>query len=242
MTPILLSVLVVLYAPSARAAEPALLKDIKVETRRVTLKLSKPAGFRSKAEADPPKLMITLSDTDIAGDEKDISMSKGMARWVSSARSEENGVPATRVTVHLDEARDYTPTWAGNDLILDFKGAPPAAEAEAPEAAKPPPSPKPTPAKAAKVAKAAPAPPAAPVAAKKRAFWVQLGSFPDEKAAQRLKTEFDHLLDPLEIRKAEVGGKAVHRVAMGPFPDRPAAAAALAKAAAQSQKGIITRD
>lgn len=236
MTPLLLAAFSLLAPPSARAAEPAHLKDIKVEARRVVLKLSRPAAFRAKAEADPPKLMITLSDTDIVGDEKDISMSKGMARWVSSARSEENGVPATRVTVHLDSARDYSPVWSGTDLVLEFKGAPPAAEEAAPEPAAPP---KQKPA-------AAPTPAAAPAEAKAagatRAFRVQLGSFPEEKTAQKLKSEFDHLLDPLEVRKADVGGKTVYRVTMGPFPNRPAAAAAQAKAAAQGQKGIITRD
>lgn len=230
MTPPFLALLLSL-APAVHA-EPALLKDIKVESRRVTLKLSKPAMFRSKAEAEPPKLMVTLSDTDIDGDEKDISTSKGMARWVSSARSEENGVPATRVTIHLDSARDYAPVWSGNDLVLEFKGAPPAASEPAPEERPAPPP----------AAKAAPAAAAPKAAAAKRSYWVQLGSFPDEKAAQRLKLEFDHLLDPLEIRTAAVGGKTVHRVAMGPFPDRPAAAAALDKAAKQGQKGIITRD
>lgn len=226
MTPALLTVLLFL-SPSAPAAEPAHLNDIKVEARRVVLKLSRPVAFRSKAEADPPKLMITLSDTDIVGDEKDLSMSKGVARWVSSARAEENGVPATRVTVHLDSPRDYTPTWSGNDLSLEFKGGPPVAEP-------PPPAPEseaapPKPAKAAK-------------AAAKRSYRVQLGSFPEEKAAQKLKSEFEHLLDPLEVLKADVGGKTVYRVAMGPFPDRAAAAAALEKAAAQGQKGILTRD
>ncbi|TPW19984.1 MAG: hypothetical protein FD126_2142 [Elusimicrobia bacterium] len=234
MTPLLLAVCVLSVTAPARAAEPALLKDIRVEARRVVLKLSRPAAFRSKAEAAPPKLMITLSDTDIDGDEKDISMSKGMARWVSSARSEENGVPATRVTVHLDSARDYSPVWSGNDLVLEFKGAPPAAEEPAPD---------PEAAPAPKAAPAAPTPPAPPkAAAAKRAFWVQLGSFPEEAAAKRLKLEFEHLLDPLEVRKAAVGGKTVHRVAMGPFPDRPSASAALDKAAKQGQKGIITRD
>lgn len=237
MTPLLLAAFALFAPPSSRAAEPARLKDIKVEARRVVLKLTKPAAFRAKAEADPPKLMITLSDTDIVGDEKDISMSKGMARWVSSARSEENGVPATRVTVHLDSARDYSPVWSGNDLVLEFKGAPPEAEADAPEPAAPP---KPKPA-------AAKPPAAAPAAAKAaavatRAFRVQLGSFPEEKTAQKMKSEFDHLLDPLEVRKADVGGKTVYRVTMGPFPTRPAAAAAQAKAAAQGQKGIIIRD
>ena len=231
MTRLLLAALLVPVLAPAATAEPALLKDIKVESRRVVLKLSKPAMFRSKAEAEPPKLMITLSDTDIEGDEKDISMSKGMARWVSSARSEENGVPATRVTVHLDSARDYAPVWSGNDLVLEFKGAPPAAPEPAAEEDPAPPA----------AAKAAPKPAAAKPAAAKRTFWVQLGSFPDEKAAQRLKLEFEHLLDPLEVRKAAVGGKTVHRVAMGPFPDRPTAAAALDKAAKQGQKGIITR-
>lgn len=235
MTRLLLAALLVPVIAPAASAEPALLKDIKVESRRVVLKLSKPAMFRSKAEAEPPKLMITLSDTDIEGDEKDISMSKGMARWVSSARSEENGVPATRVTVHLDSARDYAPVWSGNDLVLEFKGTPPAAAEPAAEA-----GPAPTP--AAKPAPAAPAAAAPKRAAAKRTFWVQLGSFPDEKAAQRLKLEFEHLLDPLEVRMAAVGGKTVHRVAMGPFPDRPTAAAALDKAAKQGQKGIITRD
>lgn len=229
MSDLLLAVLVLAFPAQARAAEPAMLKDIRVESRRVILKLSRPAMFRSKAEAEPPKLMITLSDTDIDGDEKDISMSKGMARWVSSARSEENGVPATRVTVHLDSARDYAPVWSGNDLVLEFKGAAPTPEAAAPEEEPAPPPP----------AKAAPAPKAA---APKRMFWVQLGSFPEEKSAERLKTEFAHLLEPLGVRKASVGGKTVHRVAMGPFPNRPAAVAALDQAAKQGQKGIITRD
>lgn len=227
MTQALLAVLVTLI-PSARAAEPAHLNDIKVEARRVVLKLSRPAAFRSKAESDPPKLMITLSDTDIVGDEKDISMSKGIARWVSSARAEENGVPATRVTVHLDSPRDYTPSWSGNDLSLEFKGGPPVVEAPAPQQEA-----EPNPAKPPKAS--------APAAAK-RSYRVQLGSFPDEKVAQKLKSEFEHLLDPLEVLKADVGGKAVYRVAMGPFPNRAAAAAALEKAAAQGQKGIITRD
>lgn len=229
MTPLLIAALL-MRPPAVRAAEPAHLNDIKVEARRVVLKLSRPAAFRSKAEADPPKLMITLSDTDIVGEEKDISMSKGIPRWVSSSLAEENGVPATRVTVHLDSARDYAPTWSGNDLILEFKGAPPAAEAPAPE---PEAAPKPAP----KAAKAAPAKLAA-----KRAYRVQLGSFPDEKAAQKLQGEFEHLLDPLEVLKADVGGKTVYRVAMGPFPDRAAAKAALDKAAAQGQSGIITKD
>ena len=231
MTPTLLAALLPLL-PSARAAEPARLNDIKVEARRVVLKLSRPAAFRSKAEADPPKLMITLSDTAIVGEEKDISMSKGIPRWVSSAISEENGVPATRVTIHLDSPRAYAPVWSGNDLVLEFKGGPPSAEAAAP-----PPETEVPPAKAAKAPAAA-----KPAAASKRSFRVQLGSFPEEKAAQRLKSEFEHLLDPLEVLKADVGGKAVYRVAMGPFSDRASAAAALDKAAAQGQKGIITKD
>lgn len=239
MATTLLAVLLLLPSAPARAGEPAVLKDIKVEARRVVLKLSKPAAFRSKAEAEPPKLTVTFSDTDIAGDEKDISASKGMARWVSSARSEEGGVPATRITVHLDMARDYAPVWSGNDLTLEFKGPPPAddgAEAEAPKAAR---APKPA-AKPADPAK--PAAPAPAAAARTRSFRVQLASFPAEAEAQKLKAEVAAKLPGVEVVKAEVGGKAFYRVSMGPYPDRRAAAAALEKAAAAGREGIITKD
>lgn len=220
-----------LLVPAARAAEPALLNDVKVESRRVVLKLSRPAGFRAKAEADPPKLMVTFSDTDIKGEERDIATTRGIPRWVSTARATENGMPAARVTIHLDSPRDYLPTWSGNDLVLEFKGPPPQPEAKAPPAEDAP---------AAEPATAAA--PARKAAARGRAYRVQIGSFPEEKAALQLKSEYEHLLDPLEVIAAKVGGKTYYRVAIGPFPDRPAAKAALGKAEAQGQKGIITRD
>ncbi|TBR21211.1 SPOR domain-containing protein [bacterium] len=215
-----------LLASAARAGEPALLKDIKVEGRRVVLKLSRPSAFRSKAEADPPKLSITFSDTDIVGDEKDIALTRGMARWVSSSRAEEGGVPATRVTVHLDSARDYAPVWSGNDLVLEFKGPPPDDAEPAEEAPKAKPA-----------AKAA-----APKAAPKRSFRVQLGSFPEEAEAQKLKGEAAPQLGGVEVLKAEVGGKTFYRVSMGPYPTRAAAAAALKKAADAGRQGIVTKD
>lgn len=238
MTLPLLAALALLAAPSVRAAEPALLNDVKVESRRVVLRLSRPVAFRAKAEADPPKLLITFSDADIKGEERDIATTKGVPRWVSTARASEGGLPAVRVTIHLDSPRDYDPAWAGSDLTLTFKGPPPqaTAPAEAPKAAP-----------RAKASAAEPEPasadaPPPPPAKRRRAFRVQLGSFPEEKSALKLKAEFEHLLDPLEVLTAQVAGKTVHRVAMGPFPDRAAAQAALEKAAAQGQKGIITRD
>lgn len=238
MTLTLLTALAFLTAPSARAAEPALLNDVKVESRRVVLKLSRPVAFRAKAEAEPPKLLITFSDTDVKGEERDIATTKGIPRWVSTARAAENGLPAVRVTIHLDSARDYDPVWSGSDLTLTFKGPPPQATATA-EPPKGAPRAKPAAAEPEPAAADAPPPPAAK---RRRAFHVQLGSFPDEKAAHKLKAEFEHLLDPLEVLTAQVAGKTYHRVSMGPFPDRAAAQAALEKAAAQGQKGIITRD
>ena len=75
----------------------------------------------------------------------------------------------------------------------------------------------------------------------RRTFWVQFSSLPDEEGAVRVRGQLEPALGKLEIRRAEVLGKSVFRVLLGPYADRQEAKAALDKAAAAGKAGLLIR-
>lgn len=208
---------------SAAAAKPAVLEEVGLEPGWVILQMSRPAGYRTQAQGST--LVVTFSDAEVSPDVRELSSAGGMVRKVNAVNAEEDGVSLARVTIELDMVRDYMPAWNGKELTLELKG-PPAAAPAAP------------------AAPAAAAPRAAPAAkaAAKKAFRVQLGSFAKEAQAARLKTSLGTGLGPLEVVRAETAGKTVYRVVLGPFDGKPAAKAAMEKAAAQGHAGLLVRE
>lgn len=203
------------------AAEPAVVEDIGIEPGWILIQLSKPAGYRTMA--DGSTLTITLSDTEISSQVKDLASAGGMVRKVTASRVDEGGQANTRIAIEFDIPRDYAPSWNGKELTIELKGPPPV---EAPEI----PTPKPIP------------PKKAVRISTKRTYRVQLGSFPDEPQAVKFKAALAPAVGPAEIMRAEVAGKAVYRVVLGPFANRPAAKTALETAAAQGHNGVLTKD
>lgn len=239
-----LAVLGLCAAPAA--AGPAVVKGIRIDAEQVVLSLSKPAGFRSRLEGPPAALVLTLDDAELSSRAKAVAGVSGLVRGVTTSQSVEGGVPRARITILLDTARNYSPVWHGNDLTVELqsvmlvKTTPAAAEPEPAAAAKPEPAKTAAPAaKAAPAKKAAAAGKGAPPAP---GYWVQFASLPGEESAVKERGQLEGALGKLEIRRAQVAGKPVFRVLLGPYADRPAAKAALDKAAAQGKKGFVIRD
>ncbi|MBI4424195.1 MAG: SPOR domain-containing protein [Elusimicrobia bacterium] len=117
-----LSAACVAAASSARAqaADYAVLQDVQVLGRRVVLKLSRPAGFRTAMQPTPPALVVTLEETEIAQVAREKSAISAVVEGLESSQVRIDGVPRARVTIRLDAIRAYTPLWSGGDLVLEL--------------------------------------------------------------------------------------------------------------------------
>lgn len=222
----MLSVMNLLFALVAAAglarAEHAVLEDVSVTAKNVTLRFSRPVGFRASTTVKPPAIVLTFDETRISDWVKEKSVASALVAGISALPVTTAEGEKARVIIKLAKARDFNPTWDGNTMKLELTepkgGAPAAPPSKGPAAATPSPE---------KVPATKPAKPAAKGDPK---YWVQVGSFPDEATAVDLKKKVEGKAGPVEIRKVDVGGKPMFKVLVGPAQPRPAA---------QKQLGIL---
>jgi cell division septation protein DedD len=118
------------------------------------------------------------------------------------------------------------------DLSEQAEVPPPAVEA---------PAPTPTPASPASIPASSPASTAAPpspVAAPETGYFVQIGVFSNPASANRLATELRKKKFAVVVTKID-GAKPLHRVRVGPEPDRKAAEALAKRLASAGHKGSV---
>src|SRR2546427_197187 len=88
---------------------------------------------------------------------------------------------------------------------------------------------------------------ATPVAPARGAYWVQVGAFKDLESAKRLAARLRDQNYPVEAASpastpaANPGGDGLHRVRVGPYPDRAAATSALKELEAKGYKPFLAR-
>jgi hypothetical protein len=213
--------LALLCSSAARAAaEPAILNDIEVMARQVTLKLSRPTAFKVSFAPKPPAVVVTLEDARVSDLARDKSSVSAWVAGIAAIPLSDAAGESARVVIKLGKTRDFTPEWRGNDLVVLLTEAgsrePVAAPAQPkPPAAPVPPqedapkAPPPAPSDQTAPSPAAPTKPASAGAAKYRA---QAGSFASEDAAKKLTQELEAKISPVEVRKVEVGGKTAYQV------------------------------
>lgn len=251
--------LALLCCASGAKAEPAVLNDVEVLARQVTLKLSRPAGYKISSAAKPPAVVVTLEDTRIAEAVREKSSISAWVLGIAALPLSTGSGEGARVVIKLVKPRNVSPEWRGNDMVLLLSepapkeaAAPPAAPAPVKPAAPAPPA-----ASAAPAARPAPVP-SAPPAEKPSAkpeeeaalppppprlrFRVQAGSFAAEDAAAKLKAEIEAKVSPVEVRKAEAGGKTLYRVLVGESTGRAKAQATLKKLAELGHAGFIIKE
>ena len=187
-------------------AEPATLQDYQVTAKQVTLKLSRPVGFRASTTATPPAIVITLEDTRIAQAVQEKSVASALVAGVAALPLTSPEGESARIIIKLAKPREFTATPNGNDLIVDLLEAAPASPAAAPPENVP-----------ATVEKAEPKKPAPKKAVK---YLIQVGVFSAEAAATELKKDLDSAETEVEVQKAQIGGKAMFRVLVGPARSR----------------------
>ena len=81
--------------------------------------------------------------------------------------------------------------------------------------------------------------PTAPAAASGGAFAVQLGSFSSRESADKLASDVRRAGFDSSVTPVESGGRRLHRVRVGPVPDRAAAEALAARLAARGHRGTV---
>ncbi|MBI5200977.1 MAG: SPOR domain-containing protein [Elusimicrobia bacterium] len=220
-------------------AEPAMLQDYQVTAKQVTLKLSRPVGYRASATANPPAVVITLDDTRISQAVQEKSVASALVAGIAAIPITNADGESARVVIKLAKKREFSAAPTGNDIVVDLLDAP-AGDAAAPAAPAAPATPAAapeTPAAAPEAAAPAAAPPAPvkPAAPAKKAskFLVQIGVFSDQAKADELKKDLDSAETSVEVRKVVVGGKPMFRALVG-----PARSKAEAKELADKLKGL----
>lgn len=247
MRPVFLCLAVLCFAVAQAAAEPAVLNDIEVMAHQVTLKLSRPTGFRVSFTPKPPAVVVTLEDSHVSDLARDKSSVSAWVAGIAAIPLSDAAGEGVRVIIKLGKSRDFTPEWRGNDLVMLLTElGPKEPVASAPAAPKPEAAPRPAPPQE-EAPRTAP-PPSAPEPAPKlasaggRKYRVQVGSFATEEGAKKLKAELEGKISPVEIRKVEVGGKTAYRVLVGPADARAASQATIKKLKELGHPGFPIKD
>ena len=222
-------------------AEPATLLDYQVMAKQVTLKLSRPVGFRASATVNPPAVVLTLEDARIAPAVNEKSVASAMVAGIAALPLTSADGDSARVIIKLAKRKDFTTTMNGNDIVVDLIDPTGAAPAAPPAAEKAAPAETPVVEKA--VPESVPATTPAKAPAKKAVKWlVQVGVFSDQAKADELKKDLDSEETTVDVRKAEVGGKAMYRVLVGPSRSRAEAQALATRLKELGHAGLLYKE
>lgn len=137
----LCSLMVAALAAGPALAAPAVLQDIQVSGQSVTLKLTRPVGYRASRKG--ASVVLTLDDTDVSLEAREKSGVSMVVAGIQALPAKADGSEPARVVVKLDRPREFATELASNDLIVKIKepAAPEKRAAKAPAAKTPPAAP-----------------------------------------------------------------------------------------------------
>lgn len=137
----LCSLVVAAFAAGPAHSAPAILLDLQVSGQQVTLKLTRPIGYR--ANRNGASVIVTMDDTDVSLEAREKSGVSMVVAGIQALPAKADGSEPARVVVKLDRPREFSTEMAGNDLLVKIKepAAPEKRAAKTPAAKAPPAAP-----------------------------------------------------------------------------------------------------